>query len=164
MRECSRKRPITEMTRTLSVAPGTPAASTEKPLTIRLIGRPAREARTIASHVSRSSSWFISMIRAGRPARWSGSGRNLVLHGPPVAHGRYGCGPDGWGKFFIDDLLVRLLFLARAGGRPRTPLGLHEGQRHPCPGAYIDSRAVQDRLDDDYECLPDGSVVCRLRC
>jgi hypothetical protein len=39
--------------------------------------------------------------------------------------------------------------------------------------AYIDSRAVQDRLDevlgvdgwqDDYQCLPDGSVVCRLRC
>jgi hypothetical protein len=39
--------------------------------------------------------------------------------------------------------------------------------------AYIDSRAVQDRLDDvlgvdgwqdDYRCLPDGSVVCRLRC
>jgi hypothetical protein len=39
--------------------------------------------------------------------------------------------------------------------------------------AYIDSRAVQDRLDevlgvdgwqDDYHCLPDGSVVCRLRC
>jgi hypothetical protein len=39
--------------------------------------------------------------------------------------------------------------------------------------AYIDSRAVQDRLDevlgvdgwqDDYPCLPDGSFVCRLRC
>jgi hypothetical protein len=39
--------------------------------------------------------------------------------------------------------------------------------------AYIGSRAVQDRLDevlgvdgwqDDYPCLPDGSVVCRLRC
>jgi hypothetical protein len=39
--------------------------------------------------------------------------------------------------------------------------------------AYIDSRAVQDRLDevpgvdgsqDDYQCSPDGSVVCRLRC
>jgi hypothetical protein len=39
--------------------------------------------------------------------------------------------------------------------------------------AYIDSRAVQDRLDevlgvdgwqDDYHCLPDGAVVCRLRC
>jgi hypothetical protein len=39
--------------------------------------------------------------------------------------------------------------------------------------AHIDSRAVQDRLDevlgvdgwqDDYQCLPDGSVVCRLRC
>ncbi len=38
--------------------------------------------------------------------------------------------------------------------------------------AYVDARAVQDRLDevlgvdgwqDDYECLPDGSVVCRLR-
>ncbi|MGL6075110.1 MAG: Rad52/Rad22 family DNA repair protein [Fimbriiglobus sp.] len=38
--------------------------------------------------------------------------------------------------------------------------------------AYIDSRAIQDRLDevvgvenwqDDYELLPDGSVVCRLQ-
>jgi hypothetical protein len=38
--------------------------------------------------------------------------------------------------------------------------------------AYVDARVVQDRLDDvlgvdgwqdDYECLPDGSVVCRLR-
>ena len=36
----------------------------------------------------------------------------------------------------------------------------------------MDARAIQDRLDevlgvegwqDDYECLPDGSVVCRLR-
>jgi hypothetical protein len=39
--------------------------------------------------------------------------------------------------------------------------------------AYTDARAVQDRLDevlgiegwqDHYEVLPDGSVVCRLRC
>jgi hypothetical protein len=39
--------------------------------------------------------------------------------------------------------------------------------------AYVDSRTIQDRLDevlgiagwqDEYECLPDGSVVCRLRC
>jgi hypothetical protein len=38
--------------------------------------------------------------------------------------------------------------------------------------AYIDARVIQDRLDevlggagwqDEYECLPDGSVVCRLR-
>src|SRR5262245_26201280 len=38
--------------------------------------------------------------------------------------------------------------------------------------ADVDARAIQDRLDnvlgvagwqDDYECLPDGSVVCRLR-
>jgi hypothetical protein len=38
--------------------------------------------------------------------------------------------------------------------------------------AYVDARAIQDRLDDvlgvtgwqdEYECLPDGSVVCRLR-
>ncbi len=38
--------------------------------------------------------------------------------------------------------------------------------------AYIDARLVQDRLDavmgvvgwqDEYECLPDGSVVCRLK-
>jgi hypothetical protein len=38
--------------------------------------------------------------------------------------------------------------------------------------AYVDARAIQDRLDevlgvmgwqDDYECLSDGSVVCRLR-
>ncbi len=37
--------------------------------------------------------------------------------------------------------------------------------------AYVDARVIQDRLDDvlgvtgwqdDYECLPDGSVVCRL--
>src|SRR5437868_4324091 len=39
--------------------------------------------------------------------------------------------------------------------------------------AYVDARVIQDRLDsvlgvqnwcDDYECLPDGAVVCRLRC
>lgn len=38
--------------------------------------------------------------------------------------------------------------------------------------AYVDARAIQDRLDevlgvtgwqDEYECLPDGSVVCRLK-
>src|SRR5436853_7876905 len=38
--------------------------------------------------------------------------------------------------------------------------------------AYVDARAIQDRLDevlgvegwqDEYECLPDGTVVCRLR-
>src|SRR6516164_9678922 len=38
--------------------------------------------------------------------------------------------------------------------------------------AYVDARAIQDRLDevlgvtgwqDEYECLADGSVVCRLR-
>src|SRR4029077_19002535 len=38
--------------------------------------------------------------------------------------------------------------------------------------AYVDARVIQDRLDDvlgvegwqdDYECLEDGSVVCRLR-
>lgn len=38
--------------------------------------------------------------------------------------------------------------------------------------AYVDARVIQDRLDevlgpagwqDDYECLPDGSVVCRLK-
>src|SRR5713226_4581179 len=38
--------------------------------------------------------------------------------------------------------------------------------------AYIDARVIQDRLDavvgvlgwqDEYECLPDGSVVCKLR-
>src|SRR5262249_39341643 len=37
--------------------------------------------------------------------------------------------------------------------------------------AYVDARVIQDRLDevlgvtgwqDDYDCLPDGSVVCRL--
>jgi len=37
---------------------------------------------------------------------------------------------------------------------------------------YVDARAIQDRLDevlgvagwqDEYECLPDGAVVCRLR-
>jgi hypothetical protein len=39
--------------------------------------------------------------------------------------------------------------------------------------AYIDRRPIQDRLDevlgvdgwqDAYQCLPDGSVACRLRC
>src|SRR5436305_2361356 len=39
--------------------------------------------------------------------------------------------------------------------------------------AYIDARVIQDRLDDvlgvegwsdEYELLPDGSAVCRLRC
>src|SRR6185437_15460254 len=38
--------------------------------------------------------------------------------------------------------------------------------------AYVDARVIEDRLDDvlgvtgwqdEYECLPDGSVVCRLR-
>jgi hypothetical protein len=38
--------------------------------------------------------------------------------------------------------------------------------------AYVDARSIQDRLDevlgvtgwqDEYECLPEGSVVCRLR-
>jgi hypothetical protein len=38
--------------------------------------------------------------------------------------------------------------------------------------AYVDARVIQDRLDevlgvtgwqDEYDCLPDGSVVCRLR-
>lgn len=38
--------------------------------------------------------------------------------------------------------------------------------------AYVDARVIQDRLDDvlgvtgwqdEYECLPDGSVVCKLR-
>ena len=38
--------------------------------------------------------------------------------------------------------------------------------------AYVDARVIQDRLDDvlgvagwqdEYECLPDGGVVCRLR-
>src|SRR5947209_10833583 len=38
--------------------------------------------------------------------------------------------------------------------------------------AYVDARAIQDRLDDvlgvtgwqdSYKCLPDGSVVCRLK-
>src|SRR3954447_10002594 len=38
--------------------------------------------------------------------------------------------------------------------------------------AYVDARVIQDRLDevlgvegwqDEYECLPDGTVVCRLR-
>src|SRR5262249_34167015 len=38
--------------------------------------------------------------------------------------------------------------------------------------AYVDARVIQDRLDDvlgvagwqdDYECRPDGAVVCRLR-
>src|SRR5581483_208283 len=37
---------------------------------------------------------------------------------------------------------------------------------------YVDARVIQDRLDevlgvegwqDEYECLPDGSVICRLR-
>ncbi len=39
--------------------------------------------------------------------------------------------------------------------------------------AYVSARAIQDRLDsvfgpggwqDEYDCLPSGSVVCRLRC
>src|SRR5438309_6129812 len=39
--------------------------------------------------------------------------------------------------------------------------------------AYVDARAIQDRLDDvlgvegwsdEYELLPDGSAICRLRC
>jgi hypothetical protein len=39
--------------------------------------------------------------------------------------------------------------------------------------AYVSARAIQDRLDDvlgvtgwtdSYRCLPDGAVICRLRC
>src|SRR5258708_25312308 len=39
--------------------------------------------------------------------------------------------------------------------------------------AYVDARAIQDRLDDvlgvegwsdEYDLLPDGSAICRLRC
>jgi hypothetical protein len=56
------------------------------------------------------------------------------------------------------------------GGRP-LPLSV-SGHR-ALAATYIDSRAVQDRLDDvlgvdgwqdDYQCPPDGAVVCRLRC
>jgi hypothetical protein len=49
--------------------------------------------------------------------------------------------------------------------------GATSGNRAMALG-YVDARAIQDRLDevlgvtgwqDEYECLPDGSVVCRLR-
>src|SRR5437016_8928524 len=49
--------------------------------------------------------------------------------------------------------------------------GVVSGNRALALG-YVDARAIQDRLDevlgvtgwqDEYECLPDGSVVCRLR-
>src|SRR5258708_3650289 len=49
--------------------------------------------------------------------------------------------------------------------------GVVSGQR-ALALAYVDARVIQDRLDDvlgvtgwqdEYECLPDGSVVCRLR-
>src|SRR5437016_2335958 len=48
--------------------------------------------------------------------------------------------------------------------------GVVSGNRALALG-YVDARAIQDRLDevlgvtgwqDEYECLPDGSVVCRL--
>jgi hypothetical protein len=63
MRECSRKRPITEMIRTLSVAPGTPAASTEKPRTDA-----QREAAEAYIHSQAQAGW------AAMPARYDDGG------------------------------------------------------------------------------------------
>ena len=49
--------------------------------------------------------------------------------------------------------------------------GVVSGSRALALG-YVDARSVQDRLDavlgidgwqDDYQCLPDGSVICKLR-
>ena len=67
--------------------------------------------------------------------------------------------------------------IARALAEPFDPTEIHfkpavvSGNR-ALAIAYVDARVIQDRLDtvlgvegwqDGYECLPDGSVVCRLR-
>jgi hypothetical protein len=71
----------------------------------------------------------------------------------------------------LQDVARRLATPFDAAAVRRKPTKL-SGNR-ALAAAYIDSRAVQDRLDevlrvdgwqDDYQCLPDGSVVCRLRC
>jgi hypothetical protein len=52
------------------------------------------------------------------------------------------------------------------------PQTVSKDQKRALAVAYVDARVIQDRLDevlgvmgwqDSYECLPDGSVVCRLR-
>jgi hypothetical protein len=70
---------------------------------------------------------------------------------------------------------VEELTEALAAPFPRSEVkfrpGATSGNRALALG-YVDARAIQDRLDevlgvtgwqDEYECLPDGSVVCRLR-
>jgi hypothetical protein len=74
-----------------------------------------------------------------------------------------------------DELQVEELTEALAAPFQRREVkfrpGATSGNRALALG-YVDARAIQDRLDevlgvvgwqDEYECLPDGSVVCRLR-
>src|SRR4051812_9834383 len=74
------------------------------------------------------------------------------------------------------DLSAEVEALAQALAAPFDPRevrfkpGVVSGNR-ALALAYVDARVIQDRLDevlgvtgwqDEYECLPDGSVVCRL--
>src|SRR3990167_7253986 len=68
MRECSRKRPITERTRMFSDRPAMPGLSAHTPRTMSSIFTPAPEARYSSSMICGSSSEFIlPMMRAGLP-------------------------------------------------------------------------------------------------
>ena len=69
MRECSRKRPITLVTRMRELTPGNPGRRQQMPRTMRSISTPASDARYSASMISASTSAFIlPTIRALRPA------------------------------------------------------------------------------------------------
>ena len=68
MRECSRKRPTTETTRTFSLTPSTPGRRQQMPRTFRSIGTPACDARYSASIERWSTSEFIFIaMRASSP-------------------------------------------------------------------------------------------------
>ncbi|HZY85585.1 MAG TPA: Rad52/Rad22 family DNA repair protein [Gemmataceae bacterium] len=82
---------------------------------------------------------------------------------------------DGASAPAPEDLRVEELTQALAApfqrGEVKFRPGATSGNRAMALG-YVDARAIQDRLDevlgvvgwqDEYECLPDGSVVCRLR-
>ena len=82
---------------------------------------------------------------------------------------------DGMSAPAAEDPQVQELTEALAAtfqrGEVKFRPGATSGNRALALG-YLDARAIQDRLDDvlgvtgwqdEYECLPDGSVVCRLR-
>jgi hypothetical protein len=69
------------------------------------------------------------------------------------------------------EALVKALSAPFEASEVRFKPGVVSGNR-ALALAYVDARVIQDRLDDvlgvtgwqdDYECLADGSVVCRLR-